>query len=193
MSIIDSIAALEARYPGSSAHDVIVTEVGELIPHYRTLIETSSFVVLATSGPGGLDISTWGDGPGFVRIVDDKTLNMPDRRGDAQLDSLRNILLDPRVALLFLIPNASVALRVDGRAVISADPDLLASFGPRNPPATALIITVQTAYFEFPRSVLKAGLWNPVTWGNPEHLPSRADMLEACNVARTAARVLEPV
>ena len=192
MSVIDSIEALEALYPGPAVPASIIKEVDRLTPHYRALIEASPFAVLATSGLNGLDNSPRGDGPGFVRIIDDTTLVMPDRRGNNRLDSLRNILVDPRVALLFLIPNSGTTLRVNGRAVISADPELLASFGTRDAPATALIIMVESAYFQCPRSVLKAGLWNPVTWGNPEHLPSQMDMLEALGRAATqAARVLE--
>ena len=191
MSIIDSIAALEACYPGPKPAASIVKEVSCLTPHYRALIEASPFVVLATCGEEGLDNSPRGDGAGFVRIVDDATLVLPDRRGNNRLDSLRNILFDPRVALLFLIPNSGTTLRVNGRAVISVDPDLLASFGVRDAPATVLIITVESAYFQCPRSVLKAGLWNPVTWGNPEHLPSQMDMLEAFSAARNPARALE--
>ena len=192
MAIIDSLAALEACYPGPSVSDA-VKEVRRLTPHYRALIEASPFVVLATCGPDGPDSSPRGDGAGFVRIVDDETLIVPDRLGADRLDSLRNILSDPRVALLFLIPNAGATLRVNGRAAISADPELLASFGTRDAPATALIITVETAYFQYPRAVIKAGLWNPVTWGNPEHLPSHADMLEALNALKAREHVLEPV
>jgi PPOX class probable FMN-dependent enzyme len=193
MSIIDSVAALEACYPEPAVPSSIAKQVGRLTPHYRALIEASTFVVLATSGPDGLDNSPRGDGPGFVRIIDDETLVMPDRRGDNRLRSLRNILADPRVALLFLIPNVGVTLRVNGRAVISADPELLASFGHRDAPATALIIMVESASFQGARSAIKAGLWNPVTWGNPEHLPSRQEMLDAFSAAQTLEkeRVLE--
>ena len=191
MSTIDSIAALEACYPAPPAPASIVKEVSCLTPHYRALIEASPFVVLATRGPDGLDNSPRGDGPGFVRIVDDATLVLPDRRGNNRLDSLRNILFDPRVALLFLIPNSGTTLRVNGRALISADPELLDSFGVRDAPATALIITIEAAYFQCPRSVLRAGLWNPVAWGNPEHLPSQMEMLEALDGIKRTARVLE--
>jgi PPOX class probable FMN-dependent enzyme len=183
MSIIDSVAALEACYPGPKVPASIVKELSRLTPQYRALIEASPFVVLATSGPSGLDSSPRGDGPGFVRIIDDSTLVLPDRRGNNRLDSLRNILVDPRVAMLFLIPNSGTTLRVNGRAAISTDPELLASFGTRDPAATVLIVVVESVYFHCPRSVLKAGLWNPVTWGNPEHLPSQSDMLDAVSAS----------
>src|SRR6202000_3091484 len=95
---------------------------------YRVLIEKSPFAALATSGPEGLDCSPRGDLPGFVRIHDDKTLMMPDRRGNNRIDSLRNIVRDPRVALLFLIPGSGSTLRVNGRGYVSNEPDLLPSF-----------------------------------------------------------------
>jgi PPOX class probable FMN-dependent enzyme len=193
MPIIDSLEALEACYAAPAVAASVVKELDHLTPHYRDLIEASPFVVLATCGPDGLDNAPCGGGPGFVRIVDDRTLVLPDRRGADRLDSLRNILFDPRVALLFLIPNAGTTLRVNGRAAISADPELLASFGTRDAPTTALIITVETVYFQSPRSVIKAGLWNPVTWGNPDHLPSQADMLEALSEVKARERELVSV
>ena len=97
-------------------------------PHYRAFIEAAPFVALATSGPEGLDCSPRGDPPGFVRVLDEKTLLIPDRRGNNRIDSLRNIVRDPRVALLFLIPGVGETMRVIGRAAISTDPELTASF-----------------------------------------------------------------
>jgi PPOX class probable FMN-dependent enzyme len=191
MSVITSVAALEACYPETAVSAALVEDVDRLTPQYRALIEASPFVVMATSGPDGMDCSPRGGGPGFVRIMDDTTLILPDRRGVDRLDSLRNLIFDPRVALLFLIPASGATLRVDGRALISADPDLLASFGPRDAPATALIVTVEAAYFQYPCAVLKAGLWNPVTWGNPDHLPSPMEMLEALRAPTAWGRMLE--
>ena len=93
-------------------------------PHYRAFIEAAPFFALATGGPGGLDCSPRGDAPGFVRVADEKTLLIPDRRGNNRIDSLRNIVRDPRVALLFLIPGVGETIRVIGRAAISTDPAL---------------------------------------------------------------------
>ena len=100
-------------------------EVDRITPHYRAYIEASPFVALATAGPEGLDCSPRGDRPGFVRVHDEKTLMMPDRRGNNRIDSLRNIVRDPRVALLFLIPGVGNTLRVNGRAQLSVEPALL--------------------------------------------------------------------
>src|SRR5260221_10542389 len=118
MPIIATIEALEGIYglPGETS---TVKEVARVTPHYRALIEASPFASLATSGPEGLDCSPRGDKPGFVRIHDERTLMLPDRRGNNRIDSLRNIVRDPRVALLFLIPGMGNTLRVNGRAHIS--------------------------------------------------------------------------
>src|ERR1700753_3595869 len=127
MSVVTSIAQLEAIYghPGESS---TVKVADRITPSYRVLIEKSPFAALATAGPEGLDCSPRGELAGFVRIHDDKTLMMPDRRGNNRVDSLRNIVRDPRAALLFLIPGSGSTLRINGRAQVSADPALLASF-----------------------------------------------------------------
>src|ERR1700756_923137 len=127
MSVVATIEQLEAIYgfPGESS---TVKVADRITPSYRVLIEKSPFAALATSGPDGLDCAPRGDLPGFVRIHDDKTLMMPNRRGNNRVDSLRNIVRDPRVALLFLIPGSGTTLRINGRAHLSVDPDLLASF-----------------------------------------------------------------
>src|SRR5882757_996944 len=126
MSVVETIEQLEAIYgfPGDAS---TVKVADRVTPSYRVLIEKSPFATLATSGPEGLDCSPRGDLPGFVRIHDDKTLMMPDRRGNNRIDSLRNIVRDSRVALLFLIPGSGSTLRINGEAHVSADPDLLAS------------------------------------------------------------------
>src|ERR1700752_196757 len=118
MEVIATIVQLEAiyGYPGESS---TVKVAGRITPSYQVLIEKSPFAALATSGPEGLDCSPRGDLPGFVRIHDDKTLMMPDRRGNNRVDSLRNIVRDPRVALLFLIPGSGTTLRINGTAKVS--------------------------------------------------------------------------
>src|SRR6201997_3869154 len=123
MSIVATIEQLEAIYgfPGESS---TVKVADRITLSFRVLIEKSPFAALATSGPEGLDCSPRGDLPGFVRIHDDKTLMMPDRRGNNRIDSLRNIVRDPRVALLFLIPGSGSTLRINGRAQVCVDPKL---------------------------------------------------------------------
>src|SRR3982750_1173408 len=127
MTVISTIEQLEAIY--GFPNDASTVKVADRVtPSYRTLIEKSPFAALATCGPEGLGCSPRGDLAGFVRIHDDRTLMMPDRRGNNRVDSLRNIVRDPHVALLFLIPGSGTTLRINGRAHVSADPELLASF-----------------------------------------------------------------
>src|ERR1700685_2803644 len=148
MSVIATVEQLEAIYgvPGAA---YTVTVADSVTPLYRVLIKKSPFATLATAGPEGLDCSPRGDLPGFVRIHDDKTLMMPDRRGNNRIDSLRNIVRDPRTALLFLIPGSGSTLRVNGRAHLSVDPDLLASFRMgEKPPRSVIVITVNEIYFQ---------------------------------------------
>src|ERR1700756_1054059 len=127
MSIVTTIDQLEAIYgfPGESS---TVKVADRVTPSYRKLIETSPFAALATSGPEGLDCSPRGDVAGFVRIHDERTLMMPDRRGKNPIDSLRNIVRDPRIGLLFLIPGSGSTLRLNGRGQVSTDAALLESF-----------------------------------------------------------------
>ncbi len=122
--ILRTEAELEAIY-GRPLETSTVKEVNWITPHYRAYIEASPYAALATSGPEGLDCSPRGDRPGFVRVHDEKTLMLPDRRGNNRIDSLRNIVRDPRVALLFMIPGVGNTLRVNGRAHLSVAPDLL--------------------------------------------------------------------
>src|SRR5690349_24299696 len=127
MTVISTIEQLEAIY-GFPAAASTVKVADRVTPPYRVLIETSPFAALATSGPEGLDCSPRGDLPGFVRIHDDKTLMMPDRRGSDPIESLRNIVGDPRIALLFLIPGSGSTLPGNGRAQGSVDSAPLVSF-----------------------------------------------------------------
>ena len=126
--VISTMAELEALYPEAVYPPAKVKETDRITKAYRALIEASPFFALATSGPDGLDCSPRGDPKGFVRVLDDKTIVVPDRRGNNRIDSLRNLIHDPRVALLFLIPGVSETLRIMGRATISTDPELCASF-----------------------------------------------------------------
>jgi PPOX class probable FMN-dependent enzyme len=178
--IVDSLAALEAIYSAPLAPASTVKVAAAVTPDYAALIAASPFAVLATSGPDGLDCSPRGDRPGFVRVADPRTLILPDRRGNNRIDSLRNIVRDPRVALLFLIPGSGTTLRVNGQAVISADPDLLASFSvDGHAPRTAIVITVAEIYFQCARAIIRARLWDPESRIDPARLPSPGAILAA--------------
>jgi len=178
-TIICTVAELEALY-GIPSEASTVKEVDWLTPHYRAYIEASPFMALATSGPEGLDCSPRGDKPGFVRIHDDKTLMLPDRRGNNRVDSLRNIVRNPRVGLLFLIPGVGNTLRVNGHAHLSADPDLLESFAVEDKaPRSVTVITVDTVYFQCARALVRSELWNPERHVDSRSLPSAGEILAA--------------
>lgn len=179
MTTITSIEELETIY-GAPSEAAIVKEVDRITPHYRAYIEASPFAMLATCGPEGLDCTPRGDTPGFVRVEDEKTLVMPDRRGNNRIDSLRNIVRDPRVALLFLVPGCGNTLRLNGRARISSDPGLLKSLEmDGKAPRTALIVTVDAVYFQCSRALVRSDLWNPAGHVDPRSLPSAGEILAA--------------
>ena len=184
MSVIRSVEELEALY-GRPVEASTVKEVDWITPHYRQLIEASPFFVLATSGPEGLDCSPRGDRPGFVRIADERTLMLPDRRGNNRVDSLRNIVRDPRAALLFLIPGSGTTLRANGRAHLETNPALLASFAVEGKaPRSVVVFRVEAIYFQCARAVLRAGLWDPESRVAPESLPSPGRILAALSAER---------
>ena len=180
---IDTLEALEALY-GAPIAASLAKEADHVHPHSRRLIEASPFAVLATAGPGGLDASPRGDPAGFVRVHDEKTLLLPDRRGNNRIDSLSNILHDPRVALLFLLPGMGEALRVNGRASIHADPDLLSGFAiDGKAPRTVLKIVVDTVFFQCARAILRSRLWDPAAHVDRASLPSTGTILAALSRA----------
>jgi PPOX class probable FMN-dependent enzyme len=179
MSIITTLEELDALY-GVPAEASLIKEVDRITPHYRALIDASPFAVLATGGPEGLDCSPRGDVPGFVRVHDDHTLMLPDRRGNNRADSLRNIVRDPRVALLFMIPGSGTTLRVNGRAQLSADVDLLQSFVMEGKaPRSVVVIRVESVYFQCARAIVRADLWNPAKHADVDSLPTAGQILAA--------------
>jgi len=179
MSIIRTVEELEKIY--GHPNDASTVKVADRVtPPYRILIEKSPFAALATAGPEGLDCSPRGDLAGFVRIHDDKTLMMPDRRGNNRIDSLRNIVRDPRIALLFLIPGCGNTLRVNGRAQLSRDAELLASFKvDGKAPRSVIVMTVEDIYFQCARAIVRAELWNPDKRVDPKTLPTPGQILAA--------------
>ena len=180
MHQITTLDQLEALYQPAPLPASTVKVSDHITPDYAALIQASPFVALATVGPEGLDCSPRGDLPGFVRIADPKTLVLPDRRGNNRTDSLRNIVRDPRVALLFLIPGSGTTFRVNGRAVLSADPDLLASFAvDGKAPRTVALVTVEEAYFQCARAIVRSRIWKPETYVDPKSIPSPGAMLAA--------------
>lgn len=184
---IADIAALERLY-GAPSGAAVEKEINYIHPHYRALIAASPFAVLATSGPEGLDASPRGDAAGFVIVEDEKTLLIPDRRGNNRVDSLRNILANPQVALLFLIPGVGETLRVNGRAMISTAPALLERFsvGGRLP-RSVIAVRVDTVFFQCSRAVFRARLWDPAQHIARGSLPSLGTMLADISQSRINA------
>ncbi|PHN16707.1 pyridoxamine 5'-phosphate oxidase [Pseudomonas sp. ICMP 561] len=180
---VTTTEALEKLY-GPIARPSMVKEVDHIHPVYRPFIESATFAILASSGPGGLDASPRGDQAGFVHIEDSKTLYLPDRRGNNRIDTLRNIVTDPRVALLFLIPGVGETLRVNGTAQISVNPDLLARFAVNGQlPKSVLRITVTSVYFQCSRAVIRAGLWGAARHVERSTLPTAGKILKEISAA----------
>ena len=176
--IVTSEAELDALY-GLPAGAAVIKEIGHISDHYRAFVEASPFVVVATSGPDGLDCTPRGDPAGFVRVVDRQTVMLPDRRGNNRLDTLRNLVRDPRIALLFLIPGEGRTLRINGRAVIDTDPELCASFTMEGKaPRSVIVVTAERVYTQCPKALIRSKLWNPAAHADPG-LPSTGAMMQA--------------
>ncbi len=178
MTTITTIAELDALYKGIALASTVKV-AHHITAHYGALIEASPFLTLATAGSDGLDCSPRGDMPGFVRIADARTLIIPDRRGNNRVDSLRNIVGDPRVALLFLIPGSGTTLQVNGRATLSVDPELLASFAVQGQaPRLVIVVEVGEVYFQCSsRAIVRSELWSPARHVDPTSLPTPGQIL----------------
>ncbi|HCD82936.1 MAG TPA: flavin-nucleotide-binding protein [Agrobacterium sp.] len=179
MTIIRTVEELKTIYDGTSEAS-IAKVTGSLTAEYRLMIEASPFLALATVGPEGMDCSPRGDKGGVVRVGDDKTLLLPDWRGNNRVDSLLNIVRDPRVALMFLIPGSNTTMRVNGRAVVSVDADLLQSFEMDGKhPRTVIVVEIDEVYFQCARALMRSELWNPANFVEPASLPTPGVLLKA--------------
>lgn len=180
MSDLYQIADLESlkKIYGTPPAAAIQKEIAYLHPHYRKFIEASPFVILATSGKDGLDVSPRGDPAGFVSVIDESTLLIPDRRGNNRIDSLRNIISNPRVALIFLIPGIGETLRVNGQAKILIDPALLEQHAMDGKlPRSVLQVHVESVFFQCSRAISRSRLWDPDRKLNRTALPSLGTIL----------------
>jgi PPOX class probable FMN-dependent enzyme len=175
--IVTSVEALGRIY-GEPYGPSIAKEADRITTQYQAFIEAAPFFALATAGPDGLDCSPRGDAPGFVRVHDEKTLLVPDRRGNNRIDSLRNILHDPRVALLFLIPGCGETIRVNGRAAISTDPALAQSFlVDGKSPRAVLVVSVERVFYQCAKAIVRSKLWDPSRHIDRKSLPSNGTIL----------------
>ena len=176
---VSTIEALEAIY-GEPLPQSLVKEIDYISDHYRSFIEKSPFMVLASVAEEGLDCSPRGDPAGFVRVVDEKTVMIPDRRGNNRIDTLRNIVRDPRVSLLFLIPGVGETLRINGRAEISVDPELCASFDMNGKtPRSVIIVTADRVYFQCQKALARSRLWDPDAQVERKELPTAGKILQS--------------
>lgn len=181
MNRIESVEQLQELY-GEPSEASLVKVTDRLTAPYRTMIEASPFAALATVGPEGLDCSPRGDRGSLVSIRDERTLLLPDRRGNNRIDSLVNIVRDPRVALMFVVPGSSSILRVNGTAFVSADPDLLGSLAVEGKaPRSVVVIAIAEVYFQCARAVMRADLWNPEHHAGSGALPTAGAMLKAAS------------
>ena len=178
MDTIKTTEELETLYNSAPSLAATVKVVDHITPHYRTLIEHAPFVAVATMGSGGMDCSPRGDEGQVVYVLDEKTLALPDRRGNNRIDSLRNILEDARVALLFLIPGSGTTLRVNGHAVLTADAELCQRFAKEGKlPRTVLLITVEACYAQCAKAVMRARLWDATAQVPKDQLPTFGEIL----------------
>ena len=178
-STVSTIEELEAIY-GEPLPQSLVKEIDYISDHYRSFIKKSPFMVLASVAEEGLDCSPRGDPAGFVRVVDEKRVMIPDRRGNNRIDTLRNIVRDPRVSLLFLVPGVGETLRINGRAEISIDPKLCASFDMNGKtPRSVIIITADRVYFQCQKALARSRLWDPKAQVERKELPTAGKILQS--------------
>lgn len=175
--LLATVEQLEAHY-GHAQGNAVIKEIDHINATYRKLIEAAPFVAIATGGPEGLDCSPKGDPAGFVHVLDEKTIAIPDRPGNNRIDGFRNIVRDPRIALLFLIPGVGETMRVNGRASISIDPDLLQRFAINGKlPRSVMLIHVETAFGHCAKAIVRSKLWDEATKVERKSLPSLGDMI----------------
>lgn len=177
MQPIKTVEALETLYPQVTEKS-LTKVVDHITPVYAEWITQAKFVILSTVGPDGTDASPRGDDGPVVTIADAQTLHLPDWRGNNRLDSLKNIVRDPRVSLMFMVPGSGNVVRVNGTALVTNDPGLCAGFAKSGKqPATVTVITVQEAYFQCAKALMRSKLWGDTP--APKDLPSAGDFLKS--------------
>ncbi|MBO0344646.1 pyridoxamine 5'-phosphate oxidase family protein [Roseibium sp. CAU 1637] len=189
--IISNLAELEAHYgtPGAAS---LVKVSKELTEEYRQLIAASPFCALATSGPDGLDCSPRGDAGTCLEIESNTTLLMPDRRGNNRIDSLRNIIHDPRIALMLLIPGSGTCVRINGKAEISVEPKLLNKLSQEGKqPRSVIRIHIDEIYFQCARAVMRAALWDENARTDPETLPTPGEILASLSAGEVGGETYD--
>lgn len=169
---VETLDELVALYDAPNAR-VIAKEIDHVDAAGRAFIAAAPFLILATSTEDGADCSPKGDAPGFVAVLDEKTLLIPDRRGNNRIDGLRNIVRNPQVGLIFMVPGVDETYRVNGRARISTDPALLARFVvDGKPPRTVIVVHVEQAFPHCPKALVRSKLWKSAARPRPTEVPT---------------------
>jgi hypothetical protein len=177
MPKLDSLESLQQNYGGAVGERSLWKEIDHVNELYRKFIEASPFLILASCGDNGVDCSPRGDPPGFVRVVSPQCIQIPDRRGNNRLDSLRNILQNPDVGVIFLIPNVGETLRVSGKAEILTDAALCASFAVNGKPASSVLsISVEKVYYQCQKALARSQLWQQQSSERPAGLPTAGQL-----------------
>ena len=178
-SVISTAEELRALY-GEASPRALIKELDHVSPHYQQFIEASPFAVIGSVGPEGLDTSPRGDPPGFVHVADSRTLLLPDRRGNNRADTLMNIVRDPRVSLLFLIPGIGETLRVIGKAKIVVDKQLCQQFEMQGKlPRSVMVLAVDKVYFQCQKALTRSQLWQAEAKVDRAALPTTGQMISA--------------
>jgi len=189
---VKTLAELEALY-GTPGEASIRKVSDRLTPAYQKMIEASPFFALATVGQDGLDCTPRGDNGQAVHILDATTIAIPDRRGNNRLDTLRNLVEDPRCALLFLIPGVNECIRINGTAEITSDPKLISDLTHEGKaPVTVIKVTIGELYFQCARAIIRSGIWKPEMQVDRKSLPSAGEMTKSAYL-ELAARALSPL
>jgi PPOX class probable FMN-dependent enzyme len=187
MQKITTIEQLENIY-GDVSEAAKWKEIDHINAHYQQFIEAAPFLILATSGEKGIDCSPRGDPAGFVRVVNEKCIQIPDRRGNNRLDTLRNIVANPQVGVIFMIPNIGETIRVSGKAELIIDPQLCESFAIKGKPASSVLsINVEKAYFQCQKVIARSKLWDSTSHIQRSELPSAGDMVKVFSAMQKQA------
>jgi len=180
--VVSDEAALTALY-GPVNPNAISKEISQLNAEYRHWIEQAPFMAIASIGAGGLDCSPRGDVKGrLFRIIDDQTIAIPDRRGNNRLDTLKNLVADPRIALLFLLPGINESLRINGEAQVVTDHSLIECFTvDGKAPVTVILVTIKSVYFQCASALLRSALWSPENFIDKSKAPTAGQMIKSTN------------
>ena len=169
---VTTLEGLDAIYE-TPAERVVTKQTDHITAPGRAFIAASPFLIMATAGEAGIDCSPKGDGPGFVQLLDDHTLLIPDRPGNNRIDGMKNIIANPAVGIIFMVPGANETYRVNGCANISVDPAFLSRFlVHQKQPRAVIVVTVEEAFSHCPKAFVRSKLWQAGTAGRPDGVPT---------------------